>query len=294
MNYPQPVARDPSTCPPACLPGCRHGACPLCRVQHGPTTGSCHVHHVQPGFPMSLQPHRVQDPGRTEACPGTGRVSLPKVGTHTFPCSALDAPRYSIQLSPCRTRPCPWVPAAMGLNTCPQWCWLMCAPMLTPAWVSSVAGNCLCVSLHPMLLWSRTDAGWSLLSRHLSHPGYTLPTRNVVSQDSFPAVSRISRPGGNSAGMSPAADTLGLGSQAGARTPGSQARLGQRRHPFSMTLQGGGNGRDLLSSALQYPLFAGGILIHLPLSGTGAEGTKACHYLAQGSLPVPRASPLPR
>lgn len=61
-----------------------------------------------------------------------------------------------------------------------------------------------------------------------------------------------------------------------------------------MTLQGGENGQDLLSSALWYLLFAWGILIHLPLLGAGAEGTKACYYSSQGSLLVPRASPLPR
>ena len=32
---------------------------------------------------MSLQPHRVQDPGRAEACVSAGRVSLAKVGTRT-------------------------------------------------------------------------------------------------------------------------------------------------------------------------------------------------------------------
>lgn len=53
------------------------------------------------------------------------------------------------------------------------------------------------------------------------------------------------------------------------------------------------NSQDLLSSAIWYSLFARGILIPLPLMGAGAEGTKACHYLAQGNLLCPEPAPCP-
>ena len=120
------------------------------------------------------------------------------------------------------------------------------------------------------------------------------PTTGHEGWMGFLARTRIPRPGGDSAGDVPPANTLGQGSRAGARTPGSSAGLPQLRRPLSAALQGGGNGRGSQSSALWYPLFARGVLTHLPLSGAGAEGTKTCHYPAQGSLPVPRASPLPR
>lgn len=61
MNYPQPVAHDPSASPPACLPGCRHGARLVPWVHWGPTAGSCLCTPcVQPGLLMSLQPHGVR------------------------------------------------------------------------------------------------------------------------------------------------------------------------------------------------------------------------------------------
>lgn len=205
MNYSQPVTRDLSASPPACSPGCRRGACPVSWAHGGPATGSCLCTPcVQPGFSMSLQSHRVQDPGRDEVCLSAVRVSLSKVGTCTsvpkglrgpsaptagwepvliLSLLCLAAPGYSIQLRPSEARPCTWVPAAMGSNMCPQQCRLMCSPVLAPTWVSSMGGNWPHSSLHTMLLWLWTVAGWSLLSRRLSCAGYTLTTRNVVSQD---------------------------------------------------------------------------------------------------------------
>lgn len=102
---------------------------PACHTQS--VSPACLLGVDQPRLPVSLQPQWLQDLSRAEACLSTdsGDPNLhpqsPKsplsthsrVGPGSTPLHALPWPlRYIIQLSPCETRPCLWVPAAMGLN----------------------------------------------------------------------------------------------------------------------------------------------------------------------------------
>lgn len=103
--------------------------------------------------------------------------------SYSSPCSVLASSKYNTQLSPRKNQTLFLAPSSHGLQRVSQRvlpdvssCWPL---HIRPAW----GGSWPCVPLQPVVLWPRAEVSWSLLSRHLSRPGYTLATRNVVSQD---------------------------------------------------------------------------------------------------------------